>query len=209
MDSLNQAPIKAVAYARVSTLMDQNPELQMISIRQFAEARRFQLVDQYVDKGISGAKERPALDALINDARRGKFKILIVTGIDRIGRNTRHLLNLIHELSGYGVGLISIRENLDFTTAVGQATLTILGAVSQLERELTKERIRTSLAAKKLADQQTGSGWRCGRPNLIDDNVIGRVRTLRAEGKSIRGIELALNKAVSKTTVARILSGEF
>ncbi|MDC1174205.1 recombinase family protein [Bacteriovoracaceae bacterium] len=198
--------VKAVAYSRVSTLLGQDPELQLVRIREFAKARNFDLQLEYVDKGISGAKEkRPALDDLILHARQGKFKVLIVTGIDRIGRNTRHLLNLIHELAGYGVSLISLRESLDFTTPMGQATLTILGAIAELERELTRERIRTALAAKKLSAQELGIEWRCGRPPATDDKLKDRIVSLRKKGLSIRAIERKLDGKVSRTTIQRIL----
>lgn len=154
--------------------------------------------------GISGAKDRrPALDKLVKDARLGRFKVLIIYSIDRLARDTRHLLNLINELSHYGVSIISLRESIDFSTPMGQATLTILGAVAQLERELIKERIRNALAAKKLAAQQTNSGWRCGRPLIVDQQIANRVLALREKGHSIRGIAKMLN--ISKSSVERVL----
>ncbi len=120
--------IKAVAYARVSTLLGQDPEHQLISIRQLAQARNFDITVEYVDKGISGSKDRrPGLDELVKSARAGKFKILLIYSIDRLARDTRHLLNLIHEINHYGISLISIRESIDFSTPMGQATLTLTG----------------------------------------------------------------------------------
>jgi len=198
--------MKAAAYSRVSTLLGQDPEHQLIHIRQFAQARGFQLISEYTDKGISGARERrPALDQMVRDARAGNFKILIISGIDRIARNTRHLLNLTHELHEYGVSLISLREGIDFTTPVGQATLTILGAVSSLELELTRERIKAALKAKKIRAHETGNGWKCGRPNVVTPEIEKQVHVLRAEGLSLRGIEKKLNKAISRTSILRIL----
>lgn len=198
--------IKAVAYARVSTLLEQDPENQLVRIREFGLSRDFELISEYVDKGISGSQEkRPSLDQLISDARLGKFKVLVVTGIDRIGRNTRHLLNLIHELAGYGVSLISLRESLDFTTPMGQATLAILGAMAQLERELIKERIRTALAAKKLSAQQLGRDWRCGRPEVTSEALKSQIISLSNLGFSIRRIEKKLEGKISRTTIQRIL----
>lgn len=198
--------VKCAAYARVSTLLGQDPENQMVPIRQFAEARSFELATEYIDKGISGAKEsRPALDQMVKDARLGKFKVVIIAGIDRIGRNTRHLLNLIHELNGYGVAIISLRENLDFSTPVGQATLTILGAISQLERELIRERIKSALAAKRITAEKTGSGWRCGRPTLLNEEIKEQIVGLRRGGLSIRAIERAIQRKVSRTSITRVL----
>jgi DNA invertase Pin-like site-specific DNA recombinase len=156
----NQIRIKAVAYARVSTLLNQDPENQLVPIRLLAHSRDFDLIQEYVDKGISGSTgldKRPSLDALVKSARAGKFKIIIVYSIDRLARDTRHLLNVIHELNHYGVSLISINESMDFSTPIGQATLAILGAVASLERSLIAERIRNALAAKKILAQQNNT----------------------------------------------------
>ncbi|MBY0515370.1 MAG: recombinase family protein [Bacteriovoracaceae bacterium] len=196
--------IKAVAYARVSTLLNQDPENQLVSIRQLGQARGYDLIEEYVDRGVSGSKDRrAALDEMVKAARAGKFKILIIYSIDRLARDTRHLLNLINDLSHFGVSLISLREALDFSTPLGQATLTILGAVAQLEKELIRERIRTALAAKKIIAQQNKTNWRCGRPTVVTDQIEKRVHELRAKGHSIRAIARILQ--ISKSSVERAL----
>lgn len=198
--------IKAVAYARVSTLLNQDPDTQLINIREFCKARGFELVNEYVDKGISGAREkRPALDQMVSDARKGKFQILICTGIDRLGRSTKHLLNLFDELKHFGVNFISIREQIEFGSPSGQLALAMISAVAQLERQLISERIRTSLAAKKLASQSRGTHWRCGRPVLATPEITRKVVELHSRGLSVRQIEKALHKVISRGTVQRIL----
>ena len=195
--------VKCAAYCRVSTLLNQDPLNQELPIRKFVEARGFELVQVYTDRGVSGARERrPALDQLIVDARCGKFKVLIVAAIDRIGRSTKHLLVLIDELRHYGVSLISLRENLDFTTPTGQMTLTVLSAVSTLERQILSERVKTAIMVKKMSATKTG--WRCGRPGLSKDKAEA-ARRLRAEGKSIR--QIANELGIGKTSVERILKG--
>jgi DNA invertase Pin-like site-specific DNA recombinase len=202
----NNLKMKAVSYTRVSTLLGQDPENQLVPIRQLASSRNLEIIHDYIDHGISGAKERrPALDELIKDARAGKYKILVIYSIDRLARDTRHLLNLINELSHYGVNLISLRESIDFTTAIGQATLTILGAVAQLERELIRERIKTALAAKKLTAEKLGTNWRCGRKPKVNNSIEARIKQLREIGTSVR--EIAKLVGVSKSTVQRVLSG--
>lgn len=101
-----------MAYCRVS-LAQQNSELQITNIKEFCGNRGLDLKNIYLDHGVGGSKEsRPQLNQMVKDARMGKFDILVVTGIDRLGRSTRHLLNLIHELSGYEVSLISLRGRL-------------------------------------------------------------------------------------------------
>ena len=196
--------IKTAIYVRVSTLLNQDPDNQLIPVRQLAFTRNLDIVKEYIDRGISGSKDRrPALDELIKDARAGKYKILVIYSIDRLARDTRHLLNLINELSHYGVSLISLRESIDLTTAIGQATLTILGAVAQLEAQLIRERIRNALAAKKLIAQQNNTDWRCGRPSVVNEKIEKRTLELRAKGHSIRAIARMLE--ISKSSVERIL----
>lgn len=198
---------KAASYSRVSTLLNQTPEHQLVAIREFAAARNFEIANEFVDHGISGAKERrPALDALLAEAKRGRFKVVIVSAIDRCARNTLHLLRLINELDGYGVAFISLRENIDLSTPMGRATLTILGAIAELERELIRERIRTALAAKKLIAQQRGTGWRSGRPTLVTPDIKSEVLTLRENGLSIRKIHSAINAKISSTSIQNILT---
>jgi putative DNA-invertase from lambdoid prophage Rac len=199
--------IRAAAYARVSTLLGQDVENQLHGIRELASHRGYQLLPPYNDEGISGKNEkRPGLQRLIADARRGLFNVLIVHSIDRLGRSTKHLLNLIDELKHYNVTLISIREGMDFTTPTGQMALTMLSAVSQLERELISERIKTSMAVKKAVAESTQNGWRCGRPRL-PTSLEPEVLKLKAEGYSIRAIAKRLGN-VSKSSVSRIIKNE-
>lgn len=196
--------LKACAYARVSTLLGQSVLPQLNGIRELAANRRFNLVKEYLDEGVSGLKEkRPALDQLIRDARLGKFQILIVHSIDRLGRSTKHLLNLLDELNHYGVSLISIRENLDFSSPTGKMALTMLSAVAQLEAQLISERIKVSLATKKALSKQLNNGWKCGRPPLGKE-IKDRVLDLRSEGLSIRKISLQI-EGISKSSVERII----
>lgn len=194
---------KAVIYARVSTLLQEFPQAQISSCTSFCDARSFELVKDYVDYGVSGRKEsRPALNELIEDARRGKFKVVVVAALDRIGRDTRHLLNLFNELAGYDVKVISLRENLDLTAPIGQAMLVIISAIAELEVNLTRDRIRNALAAKKRQAIETGNGWRTGRPPLSIE-TIREVHRLLASGLSYSQTAKVLS--ISKTSVARIV----
>lgn len=195
--------VKAVAYARVSTLLKQEPEHQLVPIRNVVQNREFVLVDEYVDRISGTADKRKALDQLIKDARMGKFKVVIIYALDRLARDTRFLLNLLHELDGYGVTLISLRESIDLSTPVGKAVMQILGAIAELERNLISERIKTSLAVKKMTANETG--WSCGRKPLPNETV-NQVKELSAKGLSIRNISKQLN--IGKTTVERILKGK-
>lgn len=196
--------ISCAIYGRVSTLLGQDVENQLVGLRLLAAQRGFILVNEYVDEGISGTSERrPSLDKLIKDARRGLFSIVIVHSIDRLGRSTKHLLNLMDEFSHYNISLISIRESLDFSTPTGQMCLVMLSAVAQLEAQLISERIKTALAVKKILAEKSKNGWRCGRPPL-DPELGEKVIQLRKDGKSIREISKQLGN-ISKSSVSRIV----
>lgn len=194
--------VKAVAYARVSTLLKQEPEHQLVPIRGVIANRDLKLVDEYVDRITGSSDRRKELDRLIGDARMGKFKVIVIYALDRLARDTRFLLNLIHELNGYGVTLISLRESIDLGTPVGRAVLQILGSIAELEKNLISERIKTALAVKKMTAAQTG--WRCGRSPLPKE-IVEQVNVLRAKGLSIRAISRELG--IGKTSVERVLKG--
>lgn len=199
---LAKSKIKAVAYARVSTLLKQEPEHQLVPIRGVALNREFSLVGEYVDRITGSADRRKALDQLIKDARMGKFKVVIIYALDRLARDTRFLLNFLAELESYGVILISLRESIDLGTPVGRAVTQILGAIAELEKNLISERIKCALAVKKMTASETG--WSCGRKPLPSETVE-RVHALRSNGKSLRAISHELG--IGKSSVERILKG--
>jgi DNA invertase Pin-like site-specific DNA recombinase len=97
---------------RVSTL-DQHPETQLYDLRQLASQRGLQIVEEYTDT-ISGAKaKRPGLDAMMRDARRGRFDVVLVWASDRIARLVKHFLDILDELNRLNIEFISFREQID------------------------------------------------------------------------------------------------
>lgn len=194
---------RVVAYARCSRLLNQTPESQLINIREYCKVKGLTLIKEYVDHGISGATEkRPALDELMKSVSCGEVDIVIVAALDRVSRSTKHFLNLFEDLRSKNVSLVSLRENLDFTSPTGVMVASVLASVATLERSIISERIKSSLAARKLAAEKTGSGWRCGRKPL-PVKITEQVLQLRSEGKSIREIGKILE--IGKTSVERIL----
>ena len=100
---------RAAIYCRVSTA-DQKIESQLYQLRDLAAARGFEIVQEYADRGFSGAKaRRPALDALMADARRRKFNVVLVAAFDRVARSTKHFLQLLDELDDLGIEFVSAR----------------------------------------------------------------------------------------------------
>jgi DNA invertase Pin-like site-specific DNA recombinase len=185
---------KAVIYARVSTL-DQHPETQLHDLRALAAQRGYEIAHVYIDK-ISGAKsKRPALDELLQGARRAKFDVVLVWAFDRLARSVRHFLEVLDELNRLNIEFISFRENIDTGGALGRAMVVIIGAIAELERNLIVERVRAGMRRAKL------EGRRLGRAPLdIDRDAIIRDRQ---RGLSLS--ELAKTHRISRTSVGRVL----
>ena len=119
---------RVAVYARVSTF-EQDPENQLQELRRYCEARGWNAVE-YVDRGVSGAKDkRPALDALLKDAKRRRFDVLVRWRLDRLGRNLRHLVTMLEDLNHVGVAFVSLGEGIDCTTPAGKLQLHILAAL--------------------------------------------------------------------------------
>src|SRR5713226_6885670 len=145
--------MKAAIYARVSTV-DQEPENQLAELRRYVEVRGWTTVE-YVDRGVSGAKDRrPALDQLITDASRRRFDVLVCWRLDRLGRNLKHLVTLLEELQALGVAFVSLGEGIDCTTPVGKLQLHILAALAEFERSRIAERVRAGLARVRAAGRR-------------------------------------------------------
>src|SRR6266545_3702252 len=136
--------MKAAIYARVSTF-DQEPENQLVELRRYVEARGW-VGQEYVDRGVSGTKDRrPALDALLQDARRRRCDVVVCWRLDRLGRNLKHLVTLLEELQALGVAFVSLAEGIDATTPAGKLQMHILAAIAEFERERIRERVLAGL----------------------------------------------------------------
>ena len=147
--------MRAAIYARVSTA-DQTCENQLIDLRRYCAARGWDATE-YVDTGISGAKDRrPALDQLMADARRRKVDTVVVWRLDRFGRNLRHLITAIEELNVAGVSFVSMGENIDTASPTGRLLLGIMGSFAEFERERIRERIHAGLARARRQGQKLG-----------------------------------------------------
>ena len=145
--------MRAAIYARVSTL-DQQPENQLAELRRYVAARGWDAAVEYVDHGVSGAKDRrPALDRLVKDARRRKFDVLVTWKLDRLGRNLKHLITLLEDLQALGVAFVSLGEGIDATTPAGKLQMHILGAIAEFERGRIVERVRAGPRAGEGAGE--------------------------------------------------------
>lgn len=185
---------RAALYMRVSTV-DQHPETQVYDLRKMAEQRGYEIVHEYVDK-VSGAKaRRPGLDQLLDDARRGRFDVVMVWAGDRMARSVRHFLEVLDELNRLNVEFVSFRENLDTGGPLGRAVVVIISAIAELERNLIIERVRAGLRRAKL------EGTRLGREPLNVD----RVALLQDRTRGMSLSELAKAYRISRSSVCRVV----
>ncbi|MGA3199977.1 MAG: recombinase family protein [Halobacteriota archaeon] len=189
---------RAALYIRVSTL-DQHPETQLHDLRQFASQRGFQIVQEYVDHGFCGARaRRPALDKMMEDARRHHFDVLLVWSCDRLARSTKHLLQTLDELNGMGISFLSQREAIDSEGPLGRAIIVIVSAMAELERCIIIERVRAGMRRAKI------EGRRIGRAPL----QVNRAALLRDRERGMSLNQLAKAHGISKASVCRVLREE-
>jgi DNA invertase Pin-like site-specific DNA recombinase len=142
---------RAALYVRVSTDR-QTVENQVSELRQVAERRGWEVVEIYRDAGISGAKgrdQRPGLDAMLNDAGRRRFDVVMAWAIDRLGRSLIDLLGTIQHLEAVGVDLYLEQQHLDTTTPTGKLLFQITGAFGEFERSMIRQRVNAGLVPIK------------------------------------------------------------
>ncbi|MBP9111502.1 MAG: recombinase family protein [Polyangiaceae bacterium] len=186
---------RCVIYARVSTARDQSPEMQVRELREIASQRGWQVVAEFVDIGVSGAKDRrPQLDALMKRVRRG-VDIVAVYKFDRFARSVRHLLLALDEFRALGVDFVSARDGVDTSTPTGRFHFQIVGAVGELERELIRDRTLSGI------ENARSKGIKFGRPRVVVD--VEEMCRLRKAGKSIKDIARILR--VGAGTIQRAL----
>jgi DNA invertase Pin-like site-specific DNA recombinase len=180
---------------RVSSV-DQNPANQLNELRQFASLRGLNIVQEYTDHGISGTRaRRPALDNLLMDANRRRFDVVVVWSCDRLARSTKHLLQTLDELSGYGIQFLSQREAIDTDGPLGRAIIVIISAIAELERSLIVERVKAGMRRAKLEGRQIG------RARLDVDRE--RVVLDRRSGMSLT--QVARKYSISRASVCRLM----
>jgi len=183
---------KKIGYARVST-GDQDLNLQA---RELKAAGCKQV---FTDR-VSGSKsERPGLDACLKTLKKGDT--LVVWRLNRLGRSMQHLVNVVAELKGRGVGFKSLRDGaIDTTTASGELVFNIFAALAQFERELIRERTMAGLSAARARGRLGGR-----RPIAPDDPKVRTAKKLHAD-KSISIGDICNTLKISRATLYRYLA---
>ena len=191
---------RVAIYARVST-SDQSTESQLLDLRRYVRERGWELFKEFCDNGISGTKDsRPALNELMDAAKKRRFDTVLVWRFDRFARSTKHLILALEEFRNLGIDFVSYQENIDTSSPLGSAIFTIISAVAQLERDIIAERVKAGLRRAKE------NGKTLGRPvgSVLHNQHTERAKQLRSDGFSIRSIADQLG--ISKSTVQRLIS---
>jgi len=188
---------RAAIYVRVST-DKQTVENQLRELRHLAERRGWEVVEEYRDAGISGAKgrnDRPGLDRMLKDAQRRRFDVVMAWAIDRLGRSLIDLLRTIQTLEACGVDLYLDQQAIDTTTPVGKLMFQVTGAFAEFERSMIRQRVHAGL--KRAVE----AGKRLGRPR-IDPALERRIQNQLRAGKGM--LSIAKDVGVGSGTVQRI-----
>ncbi|MGA3104540.1 MAG: recombinase family protein [Terriglobales bacterium] len=188
--------MKVALYGRVSTQSNQHPEMQMNELREFVARRGWKVGGEYIDEGISGARERrPQLDRLWADCRKRKVDAVLVYRYDRFARSLRQLVNALEEFRALGIDFVSLHEGVDTSTPNGRLVFGIFASIAEFERDLIRSRVRSGLAAARAR------GMTLGRPRRTVDAV--QIARLRASGASWR--EVAEQLGIGVGTACRAL----
>jgi DNA invertase Pin-like site-specific DNA recombinase len=153
---------RAAMYLRVSR-KDQTTENQRLVLAKVAEHRGWTIVQTYEDQGLSGAKgrdQRRAFDQMLKDAMRGRFSIMMVWSIDRLGRSVLHVANALAGLDAAGVALYSDQQGIDSTSPIGRAMLQMASVFGEQERETLRSRVIAGL------NRCRAQGTKLGRPKV-------------------------------------------
>lgn len=185
----------AALYARVST-GSQTARAQLDTLRAYAIARGWSVIE-FVDEGWSGTKaRRPALDAMMDAATRRAVDVVCVVRLDRLARSVHHLVTMAGEFARLGVDLAVIEQAIDTGSSAGRLMFGVLASIAQFEADLAKERTAAGVAAARRR------GVKFGRPEKCDRAMRERVLRLVKAGRSVR--EVAALVGVSKSLVAKV-----
>jgi DNA invertase Pin-like site-specific DNA recombinase len=142
--------MKVALYARVSTA-DQDTEIQLVQLREWASRGNHEVFKEYVDEAISGTKtSRPSFDEMLKDMRQFRFQAVAVVKLDRIGRSLQHILSLFDEFNAKGVAFIATTQGIDTfqSNPMSKLFISLLGAFAEFERNLISERTKAARAGK-------------------------------------------------------------
>ena len=179
---------RVACYLRVST-NEQTVENQRNDLRAYCTARGWDNVTEYSDTASGTRERRPGLDRLVSEVKARKVDVVVVAAFDRLGRSLRHLVETLELFRHLDVEFISLREQIDTGSPLGQAVFTIIAAVAQLERSLIVERVKVGLRRAR------SEGKTLGRPRLKADER--QLRIVASQKLPVRTAAKALGVSAS------------
>jgi len=191
---------KVAIYGRVSTL-GQTSENQTLILNEIINRNGWDLIDTYIDDGISGSKgrdKRPEFDRMCKDMIRRKFNRILVWDISRLGRSLQHLVEFLNDVQSVDCNLYIHQSGLDTSTPSGRMMFQMVGVFSEFERSMISERVKLGL------QRVVSKGGTLGRRKTVTDNMKSHIMELRKEGLSLS--EIAKNVGISRMSVHRVVA---
>jgi DNA invertase Pin-like site-specific DNA recombinase len=177
---------RVAIYARVSTVdKGQDPETQLMGLREYAERRGFEIVGEYIDYASGIREDRPKYRVLLDAARKRQLDVVLVWRYDRFARSTQALVQALKEFQSLRVDFISYQENIDTTTPQGEMIFTVMASLAQFESALISERVKAGMARAKA------QGKRISRSPIAKSSQ-NRIAELHAQGVSLHQISKQL-----------------
>lgn len=187
--------MKSCAYLRVST-GDQKTNIQLDAIKKYCEYHGLEF-DIFEEKESGAKRERPKLNEMLAAIKAGQYKRLIVFKLDRIARSMLHFSDIVEELREHGCAFVSVTENIDFSTDVGQLVANVLASIAEFERKILIKRVTDGMRSAKARGKILGH-----KPKPID---IPHIRSQLAQGRS--ATEIAREQGLSRSQLYRRLAG--
>ncbi len=191
-------------YARVSTVdKGQDPETQLLALREYAARRGLQIVGEYIDYASGTREDRPQYRALLEAARKRQIDVVLVWRYDRFACSTQALVQALKEFQSLGVDFISYQENIDTTTSQGEMIFTVMASLAQFESALISERVKAGMARAKA------QGKRISRSPIARGMQV-RIAELYEQGVSLHQIskQLGIGYGTAWNYVQRLKHGE-
>ena len=185
-----QSTTKRVAlYARVSTLdKGQDPETQLVQLRQYAQARNFEVITEFIDYASGTSEDRTQYKLMMAVAKKRKIDVVLVWRYDRFACSTQALVNALKEFQSLGIDFISYQENIDTTTPTGELIFHVMASLAQFESSLISQRVKAGMARAKA------QGKHISRPPIVKE-LQQKIIELQREGVSMNKISKTLGIA--------------
>ena len=191
-----------VIYGRVST-NNQSVSNQLHDLKEVCERNGWTIVDEYIDEGISGTHgrdKRPEFDRLLKDVNRKRFDGILVWDISRLGRSLQHLVSFLNDVISKDIDLYIHKQGIDTSTSTGKMMFGFISVMSEYERTLIVERVKSGLETAKR------KGKKLGRPTNVNDDTRNVVVELRKSGMSLN--KICKTVGIGSGTVYRLLGTE-